>query len=65
MLLPVIEFSKSTCQIVDSNPKSIEIRKNVGKLYKFLKNKIPLLHQLVIPFLRHQRKNTVGKLYVF
>jgi len=34
-LLPEIEFSKSTRQIEDFNPKSVKIRKTVGKLYNF------------------------------
>jgi hypothetical protein len=33
LFLPVIQFSKSTRQIEDFNPKSIKSREIVGKLY--------------------------------
>jgi hypothetical protein len=36
----LIEFSKSTHQIEDFNPKSLKIGESVGKVYNFKKGQI-------------------------
>jgi hypothetical protein len=40
-LLPEVNFSESTLQIAEFNPKSIKTMENVGKLYNFKNGHIP------------------------